>query len=322
MNDPVQERQAAIRGKRSVVEKGLDICFLTARIPLKTSLVISVIALVSWALMAVPPAFAGGTVIGTVTYTGKAEEKEVPLWIFPNSTFCKTIGTDGHKPDLVNGEIRIVKTIEVGKHKALKAAVVAVTDFEDTAFLDGYKGTEGVFKFCEFLPYTGVVVNKQNFHVENTDHDPDDPKSMKGVLHSSHALEVESVGYRSHHGRNKEHGEYTMDIIAYLGSPRTTFNISLPEKGSTIDRKVILRKENQGSFLAFVCDQHPWEQAYFLPVKNPYYAVTGADGSFRIEDVPAGKHKLIAWHPFAGQIEADVEVRDGTTVTANFQIKK
>jgi len=71
-----------------------------------------------------------------------------------------------------------------------------------------------------------------------------------------------------------------------------------------------------------VCDQHPWEQAYFLPVKNPFYTVTGADGSFRIEDVPAGKHKIIAWHPFAGQIQADIEVREGKTVAGNFQIKK
>ena len=294
---------------------------MVGRTPLKTSLVIGVIALVIGALRA-PPAFAGGTVIGTVTYTGKAEEKELPLLIFPQPTFCKKIGTDGHKPELVKGEIRIVKTIEVGEGSALKAAVVAVTDIEDTAFLDGYKGTEGVFRFCEFLPYTGVVVNQRNFHVENTDHDPDDPKSMKGVFHSSHAYEVESVGYRSHHGKTKEGVEYNMDIL-YLTSPaRTIFNISLPEKGSTGDKKVILRKENQGSFVVLLCDYHAWERAFFLPVKNPYYAVTGADGGFRIEDVPAGKHKMIAWHPFAGQIEADVEVKDGATVTANFQMKK
>ena len=57
-------------------------------------------------------------------------------------------------------------------------------------------------------------------------------------------------------------------------------------------------------------------------MKNPHYGVTGGDGSFTIENVPAGKHKVVAWHPFAGQVEADVEVKDGATVTANFQIRK
>ena len=242
----------------------------------------------------------GGTVIGTVTYTGKAEEKEFPFLWFPNPKFCPKIGTDGHKPDLIKGDKRILKRIDVGKDGALNAAVVAVTDIEDKAFLDGYKGTEVVTRFCEFLPYTGVVVNNQNFHVENTDADPDDPKSVKGVLHNAHSYEW----------------------VKGRSSMRTIFNFAVPEKGSTLDKKVILHQEDQGSFLRLQCDQHEWEQAFFLPVKNPHYGVAGADGSFTIENVPSGKHKVIAWHPFAGQVEAVVEVTDGATVTANFQIRK
>jgi hypothetical protein len=29
----------------------------------------------------------------------------------------------------------------------------------------------------------------------------------------------------------------------------------------------------------------------------------------------------MAWHPIAGQVEADVDVKDGGTVDANFEIK-
>jgi len=292
---------------------------MVGRIPLKTSLVIGVIALVIGTLRA-PPVFGGGTVIGTVTYTGEAEEHELPFRIGPNSTFCQKIGTDGQRPELVKGEIRIVKTIEVGKGGALKAAVVAVTDIEDSVWMNDYKGTDVTISFCEFEPYTAVVVNQRNLHVENTDHDPDDPKSMKGVLHSSHALEVESVGYISLH-LTKEGMEYTRDILKAKGGI-TIFNIDLPLKGSTSDKKVIFRKENQGFFLHLWCDYHEWERAFFLPVRNPHYAVTGADGRFKIENMPAGKHKLIAWHPFAGEVEAEVKVKEGETVTANFQITK
>jgi len=204
-----------------------------------------------------------------------------------------------------------------------------------------------------------VVVNQRNFHVENTDADPKDPRSRKGILHGAHTYEgynkeallpppppppaVEEkpslaktlFGFfqsspapappatkespRAHMIFNSMDEYYWMDHRLSL---TTIFNFPLKKKGSTLDKKVILHKENQGSFLRLGCDMHEWEQAFFLPVRNPHYGMTGGDGSFKIENVPARKHRVIAWHPFAGQVEADVEVQDGATVTANFQIKK
>ena len=35
--------------------------------------------------------------------------------------------------------------------------------------MDGYKGVDVVAEFCEFLPFSGVVVNNKNFRVENHD---------------------------------------------------------------------------------------------------------------------------------------------------------
>ena len=29
---------------------------------------------------------------------------------------------------------------------------------------------------------------------------------------------------------------------------------------------------------------------------EPYYALTGADGSFRLENVPPGSYRLVMWH--------------------------
>ena len=266
---------------------------------MKKGLFIAVFVMIAAAFAVAPLAsYAGGTVTGKVTYTGKSEEKEFKFGKFPNPKFCPKIGTDGKKPELVKGDTRILKTVEVGKDGALKAAVVAVTDIEDKAWMDGYKGTEVVAEFCEFLPYTGVVVNKMNVKVENHDADPDDPKSVKGVLHNPHSFEVKGP------------------------SSSTIFNIALAEKGSSLDKKIILRKEKAGSYFRLQCDQHEFMQTFYLPVKNPHHTVVKDDGTFEIKDVPAGKHKLIAWHPFAGDVEADVDVKDGASVTANFQIKK
>ena len=54
----------------------------------------------------------------------------------------------------MDGDKRFFPTIEVGKDGGLKNAVVAVVDVEDKAFTDGYKGTEVIAEFCEFLPYS------------------------------------------------------------------------------------------------------------------------------------------------------------------------
>ena len=128
--------------------------------------------------------------------------------------------------------------------------------------------------------------------------DPDDPKSLKGVLHNPHSFEV-------------------------MGSSSSTiFNIALAEKDSKLDKPAIMRK--QGSMLRLQCDQHEFMQSFFWPVSNPHYAVAGNDGSFEIKDVPAGKHKLAVWHPFAGKgkaVEVEVDVPEGGKATVTAQIK-
>jgi len=44
------------------------------------------------------------------------------------------------------------------------------------------------------------------------------------------------------------------------------------------------------------CDIHPWMSAWHLPLDHPYAAVTAEDGSFTIEDLPAGEHEFRVWH--------------------------
>ncbi|MBI3603151.1 MAG: hypothetical protein HY205_01705 [Nitrospirae bacterium] len=262
---------------------------------MKKGLFIAMFALVVASFLAAPLAsYAGGTITGKVTYAGKAEEKEFSFAKFPNPKFCPKIP----KKELSQGDKRLFKSIEVGKDGGLAHAVVSVTDIEDKAFMDGYKGTDVVAEFCEFLPYTGVVVKQKNFHVENHDNDPDDPKSVKGVLHNPHSFEVMGA------------------------SSSTIFNIGLAEKGSKLDKPAVLRKDKQGSMMRLQCDQHEFMQSFFLPVSSPYYAVVKDDGTFEIKDVPAGKHKVVAWHPFAGKVEAEVDVPEGGKAEAKFQVKK
>jgi hypothetical protein len=76
--------------------------------------------------------------------------------------------------------------------------------------------------------------------------------------------------------------------------PDLTFSFSKPE-----------------NFLKFKCDVHPWMFAWVTVVDNPYFAVSGKDGSFKIANVPPGKYKLQAAHRKAGTVTKDIEVKDG-----------
>ncbi len=250
------------------------------------------------AFLAAPlTSFAGGTIAGKVTYPGKAEQKEFSFSKFPNPKFCPK----NPNKSLMDGDKRFLKTIEVAKDGGLKGAVVAVVDVEDQAFVDGFKGTDVVAEFCEFLPFTGIVVNTKPFRAENKDADPDDPKSVAGVLHNPHSFTVKG------------------------STSATGFNIGLAKKGDKLEKPVTFRGgAEKAGYYRLQCDQHEFMQSFFLPVWNSYHAVVKDDGSFEISGVPAGKHKVVVWHPFVGKgklNEFEIEVAEGGTANLKAEIK-
>ena len=50
------------------------------------------------------------------------------------------------------------------------------------------------------------------------------------------------------------------------------------------------------------CNIHPWMKAWLVVRPNPYAAVSKADGTFEIANVPAGEVELQMWHEKAGYI--------------------
>jgi plastocyanin len=56
------------------------------------------------------------------------------------------------------------------------------------------------------------------------------------------------------------------------------------------------------------CNIHPQMSAVVLVRDNPHFTKASADGSFVIEDVPAGKYALRAWQERAGEGSVDITV--------------
>jgi len=45
--------------------------------------------------------------------------------------------------------------------------------------------------------------------------------------------------------------------------------------------------------------------AYIGVVSHPYFAVTGSDGTFEIDNVPVGTYTILTWHERYGDLTPD-----------------
>jgi plastocyanin len=88
-------------------------------------------------------------------------------------------------------------------------------------------------------------------------------------------------------------------------SKAARFDLGLYKSG---DSKAVTFRE--AGVVDVYCNIHPHMVAKIKVLDNGFYAVTGADGSFQIKNVPAGTYPIVAW-PSHGQ-----EARGEVTVTA------
>jgi hypothetical protein len=66
------------------------------------------------------------------------------------------------------------------------------------------------------------------------------------------------------------------------------------------------------------CNQHPWMRAYVSVLTHPYFAVSGADGTFQIKELPPGEYTVVAVHEKFGEQTMKVKVEPKGTAKADF----
>jgi plastocyanin len=104
------------------------------------------------------------------------------------------------------------------------------------------------------------------------------------------------------------------NVHGYKG-PSTLFNQAEVPGLPPISKKLT----DAGEVLKFKCDVHPWMTGYVAVSSNPFFAVTGDDGRFKIADLPPGSYTLEAWHERFGTKTAEVTVADDKPAEIAFQ---
>lgn len=69
------------------------------------------------------------------------------------------------------------------------------------------------------------------------------------------------------------------------------FDVGLYPPGSS--RSVAFRREG---IVRVFCNIHSFMSAVIVVLRSPYYAISGADGAFEIDDVPKGNYRLQFYH--------------------------
>jgi hypothetical protein len=69
------------------------------------------------------------------------------------------------------------------------------------------------------------------------------------------------------------------------------------------------------------CNIHSWMRAYIGVVDNPYFAVSGEDGSYRIGNLPPGTYTVAIWQEKLGTQEQQVTVAPHSNAQADVTFK-
>lgn len=101
-------------------------------------------------------------------------------------------------------------------------------------------------------------------------------------------------------------GEKAPRVTVLLGKDEQVIPSELPLKESGL---VVVRDAD-----------HSWPRAWIAVFDHPYFAVTKADGSYLIDQVPPGTYTLSAWHERTGRTEQKVTVGASGVVKADLKL--
>lgn len=189
-------------------------------------------------------------------------------------------------PDVCGSGARATRELLLGSNQAVRNAIV---------YLDGpaQYGTPDATntvamldqRACEFIPRIQVARSGAPLLLKNSD----------PVLHI-----------------------VRIDSMSGTNAARTLLKVATPYAGygkiyrlANFREPTLLRVTSGNSY--------EWMAAYIAVMPHPWVALTDENGRFTLRNVPAGPHKIYAWHEVLGTLAREVRVNGGRNAAVDFE---
>ncbi len=99
----------------------------------------------------------------------------------------------------------------------------------------------------------------------------------------------------------------TLHNVHSVSTANPAFNFGMAVQGQRATRYF----GSEEIMIKVKCDVHPWMAAWIGVLWHPFFDITGEDGLFSIEGLPAGTYTLEAWHESLGTARREVVLSEG-----------
>jgi plastocyanin len=183
------------------------------------------------------------------------------------------------------------------------AAAAMAGDVKGTVTVQGLKSAEGIAVYIDATPGKKFDAPKEHVTV--------DQRRMAFVPKVTVVQQGTTVEFLN--SDSVGHNVYWPSIS---GNKKLGHNLGTWPKGESKSFQF-----NDLGAASLLCNVHPEMAGTVVIVPTPYFAVTGADGTFEIKNVPAGTYTLKTWSEDGKVTTQSVTVGAGPT-TADLTVKK
>jgi plastocyanin len=140
-----------------------------------------------------------------------------------------------------------------------------------------------------------------------------DQKGCRYIPHVIGAMVGQPVEFR-----NSDRTMHNIHIVPPGSDDSSGFDISQAPMAGT--EQHIFR--DTGLMIPIRCNNHPWMEAFLNIVKNPFFAVSSTEGTYKIQGLPPGTYTLVAVHEKLGTQSQQITIESHKAATSNFAFSK